>query len=328
MMKKYLVTGGTGFIGRNVTRSLIKAGFTTRVLDNNSRGSIESLNDIAREFEFISGDIRNPEVVKKAARGVDGIVHLAAVNGTKFFYSIPEVVLDVSTRGIINVIDASLWNGVEELFFASSSEVYQTPPSVPTPENVPLIVPDLLNPRYSYGAGKIISELFVINYGRKYFRRAVIFRPHNVFGSEMGWEHVIPQFVMRMRELAQKKPKVVKFPIQGTGKETRAFVYIDDFVKGLDMLIKRGKHLEVYNIGTDQEITINQVAQEVATFFDQKVKIVPGKIQRGGTSRRLPDISKIKRLGFSPKFSFRDGLQITASWYNENAHRKPPALII
>ena len=199
---------------------------------------------------------------------------------------------------------------------------------VPTPENVPMIIPDLLNPRYSYAGGKIISELFIANYGRKYFRRAIIFRPHNVYGPEMGWEHVIPQFVIRMRELVQKGQTMIKFPIQGTGEETRAFVYIDDFVKGLQLLIKAGKHLEVYNIGTDQEITIKNVAQEVADYFGQKIKIVPGKIQKGGTSRRLPDISKIWKLGYRPKFSFRDGLHITASWYNENAHKKPPALII
>ena len=328
MMKRYLVTGGTGFIGRNVTRAMVGNGYSTRVLDNNSRGNLESLKDISKDFEYISGDIRDPKIVNQACRGVDSVIHLAAVNGTKFFYSMPEVVLDVSTRGIINLIDACLWNGVEEIFFASSSEVYQTPPIVPTPENVPLIVPDLLNPRYSYGGGKIISELFIANYGKKYFKRAIIFRPHNVFGPEMGWEHVIPQFVMRMRELVQKKQKVINFPIQGTGKESRAFVYIDDFVKCLEILIKRGKHLEVYNIGTDQEITIADVALEIANYFEQKIKILPGKIQKGGTSRRLPDISKIKKLGFSPRFNFDDSLQITADWYNKNAHLKPPALII
>jgi len=328
MMKRYLVTGGTGFIGRNVTRAMVRSGHNIRVLDNNSRGNLESLKDISGEFEFISGDIRDSELVRKACKGQDGVVHLAAVNGTKFFYSMPEVVLDVSTRGIINIIDASLWHGVEEIFFASSSEVYQTPAVVPTPENVPLVIPDLWNSRYSYGGGKIISELFVANYGRKYFKRAIIFRPHNVFGPEMGWEHVIPQFVMRMRDLSQKGQKVVTFPVQGTGRETRAFVFIDDFVKGLEILISKGKHSEVYNIGTDEEITIKMVAQEVAEFFEQRIRIIPGKIQKGGTFRRSPDITKIKKLGYRPKFSFKEGLQITASWYNENAHRKPPALII
>ncbi len=326
--KKYLITGGTGFIGRSVTKAMVKGGFQVRVLDDNSRGNVESLKEIIKDFEFVNGDIRDPEIVKKASKGMDGVIHLAAVNGTKYFYSIPEVVLDVSTRGIINVIDACLWNGVEEIFAASSSEVYHIPQKVPTPENVPMVIPDLLNPRYSYAGGKVITELYLANYGRKYFRRAVIFRPHNVFGPEMGWEHVIPQFIMRMRDLSLKKQPLVKFPIQGTGKESRAFIYIDDFINGFEILINKGVHLEVYNIGTDLEIAIEDVAREVSRFFDQKIEVVPGNIQKGGTSRRLPDITKIKRLGFSPKLSFWDGLQITASWYNNNANKKPPALII
>lgn len=328
MKKSYLITGGTGFIGRNVTRSLVADGFKVRVLDDNSRGNLESLKDIRRDFEFVKGDVRNPEIVKKACRGVDSVIHLAAINGTKFFYSMPEVVLDVSTRGIINIIDACLWHGVSELYFASSSEVYQTPPKIPTPEAVPIVVPDLLNPRYSYAGGKIISELLIVNYGRKYFKRAVIFRPHNVYGPEMGWEHVIPQFVLRMREMATRAQNPLKFPIQGTGRETRSFIFIDDFVSGLKTILKHGRHLEVYNIGTKEEVTIKKVAEEVGKFFGRKIQIVPGKKHEGGTTRRVPDISKITKFGYVPKYSFTEGLQITAHWYNENAHKKPPALII
>lgn len=328
MTKTYLVTGGTGFIGRNVTRSLVADGYKVKVLDDNSRGNLESLKDIRRDFEFLKGDIRSAEVVKKACRGVDGVIHLAAVNGTKFFYSIPEVVLDVSTRGIINIIDACLWHGVEELFFASSSEVYQTPPKIPTPEDVPMVVPDLQNPRYSYAGGKIISELLIVNYGRKYFKRAIIFRPHNVYGPQMGWEHVIPQFVLRMREMTDNVKNLLKFPIQGTGRETRSFIFIDDFISALRLILMQGKHLEVYNIGTGEEVTAKKVAQEVGNFFGKKIQIVPGKKHEGGTSRRVPDISKIRKFGFKPKYSFAQGLQITAHWYNENAHKKPPALII
>ena len=89
---------------------------------------------------------------------------------------------------------------VRTLVLASSSEVYQTPPKVPTDESVPMVVPDPHNPRLSYGAGKIISEVMAINYGRKFFDRVLIFRPHNVYGPDMGFEHVIPQFALRMKK--------------------------------------------------------------------------------------------------------------------------------
>jgi nucleoside-diphosphate-sugar epimerase len=100
---------------------------------------------------------------------------------------------------MINVLDACIYNNVKNFFLASSSEVYQTPPIVPTDERVPLSVPDVLNPRYSYGGGKIACELLAVNYGRKFFDQMVIFRPHNIYGPAMGWEHVIPQLCMRMK---------------------------------------------------------------------------------------------------------------------------------
>lgn len=322
-MKKYLITGGTGFIGRNLTRALVKSGYQVRVLDNNSRGSLESLNDIKGKFEFVKGDIRNARIVRRSCKGVDGVIHLAAVNGTKFFYSMPEVVLDVATRGMINVIDSCLWHGVGELFLASSSEVYHTPSVVPTGENVPMVIPDPANPRFSYAGGKIISELLTVNYGRKYFRRAITFRPHNVYGPEMGWEHVIPQFIIRMKKLSQGKDNPIRFPIQGNGNETRSFVFIDDFVQGFLILLKSGRHLGVYNIGTSEEVSIKKVAEEVARFFGKRIIIVPGKLAKGGTPRRLPDISKIKKLGFRPRVGLAEGIKMTALWYNENAHKLP-----
>lgn len=327
-MKSYLVTGGTGFIGRTVIRALVTKGFKVRVLDDNSRGSLESLEYLRRDFEFINADVRNTQQVKDACRGIDCVIHLAAVNGTRFFYTIPEVVLDVSTRGMINIIDACLWHGVEELFFASSSEVYHVPAQVPTPEHVPMTIPDPNNARFSYSGGKIISELLTLNYGRKYFKRAIIFRPHNVYGPEMGWEHVIPQFIIRMRRLVAGGKNKVKFPIQGSGKETRSFVFIDDFVAGLMLLLESGKHLEIYNIGTTEEIRIRDLAKLVANYFKKDVMIVPGEIAHGGTPRRLPDINKIAKLGYKPKVSLREGIAITVQWYNDNAHKLPSFEII
>jgi nucleoside-diphosphate-sugar epimerase len=182
---------------------------------------------------------------------------------------------------------------------------------------VPLVVPDIGNPRYSYGGGKIISELLTMNFGRKHFERALIFRPHNVYGPDMGSEHVIPQFALRMRRACETTEGRVPFPIQGTGRETRAFVYIDDFTEGLLRVIEYGEHLNVYNIGTDTEVAIADVARLVARAFGREIDLVPGPVQPGSVARRSPDITKLRALGFSPRTPLDAGIAATVAWYQE-----------
>ncbi len=282
--KSYLVTGGTGFIGSALVRRLVQEGYRVRVLDNQSRGATSRLADVADDIEFIAADIRDPESVEKAVHGVDSVCHLAFVNGTEFFYSKPDLVLDVGVKGMVNVLDACIKNGIGELVLASSSEVYQTPPTIPTDETAPLSIPDPLNPRYSYGAGKIISEIMAINYGRKHFERVLIFRPHNVFGPDMGWEHVVPQLVLRMKAQCQESAAdPLPFTIQGTGEETRAFVFIDDFIDGLMLVLKQGEHLGIYHIGTMEEVTIADVTHQIGRYFGRQINIVPGALAKGGT---------------------------------------------
>lgn len=318
MPRNYLITGGSGFLGSGLVRRLVAKGHHVRVLDNGSRGSTDRLSDILPSIEFVTGDVRDAATVANAARGVDSVCHLAFINGTEFFYSKPDLVLDVAVRGMISVLSGCIENGVRELVLASSSEVYQTPPVVPTPEDVPLTVPDVLNPRYSYGGGKIISELMAIHNAR-HFDRVLIFRPHNVYGPDMGWEHVIPQFVLRMSQLVEKGQNPVRFPIQGTGEETRAFVFIDDFLDGLMLVIEHGEHMGIYHIGSREEITIAEVARLVAAYFKRSVQIVPGERARGSTLRRCPDISKLEALGYLPTRSIRDYLPRVAEWYVQHA---------
>ncbi len=324
--KHYLVTGGTGFIGAGLVKGLIAAGASVRVFDNNSRGSKEKLKGGGENAELIVGDIRDKDAVADVMRDVDGVCHLAYINGTEFFYSKPETVLEVAVKGMMNVIDACVKHGVPELVLFSSSEVYHAPRKVPTDETTPLTVPDVLNPRYSYSGGKIISELLALNFGRKNFQRVLILRPHNVYGPDMGWEHVIPQFTLRMRELPKKKKTAIPFKIQGTGEETRAFIYVDDAVEGALRVMEKGEHLGIYHIGTSEEITIRKLAREIASCLGHNIKVVAGELRSGSPRRRCPDITKLRKLGFTPRIPLREGLAKTVRWYDENAHRKPSSI--
>jgi len=318
-----LVTGGTGFIGAALVRALVSRGDRVRSLDNGSRGAVRRLGDAGSGVELINGDIRDSAAVTGAMQGIERVVHLAYVNGTEHFYQRPELVLEVAVKGIVNVIDACVSRGVGELVLASSSEVYQSPPRVPTDETAPLSVPDPHNPRYSYGGGKIISELMALNYGRHHIPRVLVFRPHNVYGPDMGWEHVIPQLALRVRKLARASAGPVDLPIQGTGKETRAFVHIDDLVKGVLRVLDAGEHLGIYHVGSAEEVTIADLARRIGLCFSREVRVVSGDLREGSTVRRCPDISKLRALGYEPQVPLSAGLPPTVRWYDDHGDEGP-----
>jgi len=316
--RRYLVTGGAGFIGTAIVRRLLADGASVRVLDDYSRGSPRRLADLRSDIEVVNGDVRDGAAVDRACAGVDSVVHLASVNGTEFFYSKPETVLEVGIKGILNVIDATIRHGVSELVVASSSEVYQTPARIPTAEDAALSIPDPLNPRYSYAGAKIASELLALNYGRKQIARVVIFRPHNVYGPDMGEEHVIPQLTGRLLGLAGGGPGPIDLPIQGTGRETRSFVYIDDLVDGVACIVAKGEHQNIYHVGTEDEMTIAALAVKIGAACGVAVRPVPSAPAAGGTPRRCPDISKLRRLGYAPRVPLDAGLAKTVAWYREH----------
>lgn len=324
MSKKVVVTGGTGFIGSALVRRLVRDGHDVRVFDNDSRGRTTRLDDIKDDIEIVHGDIRDPGAVSNALAGQETVWHLAYVNGTEFFYEKPDLVLDVGIKGMVNVIDGCRDHGVAELIYASTSEVYQTPAVVPTPEDVQMVVPDPTNPRYSYGAGKIIGEMMALHTATRLMDKVQIFRPHNVYGPDMGWEHVLPQFVLRMKALSEASDAdPLPFPIQGDGSETRAFNHIDDFIDGVILMSENGASGEIYHIGNPEEIAIRDVARMVGDYFGRRLKLVSQPLQKGGTPRRCPDISKIAALGYNPKVGLADGLPALADWYSAHADESP-----
>jgi nucleoside-diphosphate-sugar epimerase len=313
--RAFLVTGGTGFIGSALVKALAERGARVRSFDNEWRGACSRLADAGPGVELVTGDIRDADAVRRAAAGVDCVCHLAYINGTKYFYSEPELVLDVAVRGMLNVLDACRVEGVKDLVLASSSEVYEDPLVIPTDELVPLSVPDVLNPRFSYGGGKIACELLAVNFGRVGFDRVAIFRPHNAYGPDMGLEHVVPQFVLRMEQCCRESDGPVRFPIQGSGNETRAYVYITDLIDGVLRVIERGEHLGIYHIGTEQEVTVEHLARKVGHCFGRAVEVIPGARLPGSTLRRCPDITKMRGLGYAPAVSLEHGLAATVAWY-------------
>ncbi len=315
--KHVLVTGGAGFLGSALVQRLVQAGHRVRVFDNAFRGRVSRLDSVADEIEIVTGDIRDADAVAKAASGTDAIYHLAFINGTEYFYTKPSLVLEVGVKGIMNVVDACSRHGIGELVLASSSEVYQTPPMIPTDEFAPLVIPDPHNPRFSYGGGKIISELIAINYGRDHLDRLLIFRPHNVYGPDMGWEHVIPQFVSRMLQSRQDAARI-DFPIQGTGEETRAFIHVEDFSDALTFIFENGEHMGIYHVGSEEEVTVRDLAEKIGTCLGIELNIVPGELTEGSTPRRCPDTAKLRALGYPGPASLESRLPSAVAWYQEN----------
>jgi len=137
-----------------------------------------------------------------------------------------------------------------------------------------------------------------------------------VYGPQMGTEHVIPQFVLRLKHLTQGPGRVI-LPIQGTGRETRSFLFIDDFIDAFLTIMDRGDHQEIYHVGTEEEVTVATLAQMVGRYFGREVQIMPGELPEGSPMRRCPSTAKIRRLGFAPKISLAEGIHLTADWYTE-----------
>jgi len=312
-----LVTGGGGFIGSALVRRLIADGAPVRVFDDFSRGMPARLAGLpADRLSVVAGDIRNADEVMEALKGVSTVFHLAAINGTQSFYDRPGDVLGVAVRGQINLMDAISAQGgaVGRLVVMSSSEVYQQPAILPTPEDVPLIVPDVLNPRYSYGGGKILAELLTVHSGIA--AKRTIIRPHNVYGPDMGFGHVIPQLIEKIVAatggLARREAEIEIF---GDGSATRAFCHIDDAVDGILLAAESDEDPGIYHVGVDTESSVLDLVAELAAVMDVSVSVKGGAAPEGETSRRCPDISKLRGLGYAPSVSLRDGLARTVPWY-------------
>jgi UDP-glucose 4-epimerase len=308
-LKTCLITGGTGFVGSALTRLMLEKGYVVRVIDDNSRGNFRRLTDVISSLDVRIGDIRDQSLVQSALKGTDIVIHLAYINGTINFYERPREVLDVAILGIQNILAGMEMHEVPELYLASSSEVYQNPGIFPTPEDVPLIVPDPFNPRYSYGLGKIVQEFLSIHAG-SFMKNLAIFRPHNIYGPDMGFQHVIPEICANIS--LEKNSNVT---LKGDGLQTRSFCHISDFVKGFELILESKHGREMFNIGTREEVTISHLAEVIAVSLGREINFSSSVAPLGETNRRVPDIAKLEELGFRQTVTIKDGVKEYCDWY-------------
>ena len=328
-MSNILITGGAGFIGCHLARQLLntRPAATLDLVDNLQRGRMD--NDFKSIIEhknvrFFNLDLTNPESYKELGAGYEHVYHLAAVNGTDLFYKMPHKVLRTNILSLIYMLD---WfqekNKGGKFCFTSSNEAYaggliafdNLP--IPTPENVPLVIEDTYNPRWSYAGSKLVGELMVIHAARMHNFRALIVRPHNFYGPRAGYDHVIPQLSVRIAS------RLDPFPLYG-GEDTRTFCYIEDAVRAMHLLMDSpktdGQPIETVHIGDFQEIRIRELLDklfEIAAWKPEKVEVKESV--KGSVSRRNPDVSKLQTLiGWKPEVSLDDGLRRTLAWYQSN----------
>ncbi len=298
-MSRVLVTGSGGFLGRALATGLRREGAEVVEFDNHSRhGSAGERRDV-----------RDASAVLCAAEGVGAVFHLAAINGTASFYSKPWEVAEVQVRGTLNVIDACIRHGIRSLYLFSTSEVYNNPPIVPTPENVPLLVPDISNPRFSYSGSKIASEVLCQHAP---IESVVTLRPHNVIGPGMGYQHVVPEMTMRMR-----REPTNDFTIKGAGS-TRAFIHVDDFTSAVIKIWQhtesaQGRVRECYHVGTEEQTSVTSLAGQIARLVGRQFRWRTAPGADGEPRSRCPDTRKLRALGWLPTVALDQAVSDTVA---------------
>lgn len=298
---KILITGGAGFIGSNLTKRLVKEGHEVTVLDNLLRGNKIDSGTFTK-INFVNGDVRDYELVKRVSQGVDLIFHLAAVLGVDVVADIPVETMDVETIGTRNIVNAAQANNVKKILYASTSGIYgHSAIESALTEEV------LVDPRTSYAMAKRYNEIYLASNHEEKGLNAICLRFFNVYGGNQDNRMVVPRFF----EQAIDGKDITVF---GSGNQTRDFTYIDDTVEACIRLMDiKGYH--IVNIANEEEWDITQVAKEIKEVSNSDSKIVyidaPKKRYDYEVERRVGSSKKlIKLTGYKPTTSLKEGLNL------------------
>lgn len=306
-MKRFLVTGGAGFIGSHITEALVKKGYFVRVLDNFSSGRPENLEKVRSRIELVRGDIRSPQTCLKATKGIDFVLHQAALRSVPKSLLNPEDYNQVNIQGTLNLLQAALKNKIKNFVFASSSSVYGNAKSFPEKENF------VLEPISPYALTKLAGEYYCRLFSYHYRLPTVSLRYFNVFGPRQSLDDeyavVIPKFIHCM--LNNRQP-----PIFGTGKQSRDFTYVDNVVQA--NILAAGKlslRGEVFNVAAGQDYTILGLVKILNRLMHKDIQPVFLPLRPGDVFKTQADLSYARKaLGLRPKVDFIAGLKLTVEY--------------
>ena len=320
MKNKILITGADGFIGSHLTEHLVSEGYKVKAFvyynSFNSNGWLDSIpSEIKNKIEFFSGDIRDPNGVREALKGIDIVFHLAALIAIPFSYHSPDSYIDTNVKGTLNILQAARDNNVTRVIVTSTSEVYGTAQFVPITELHPK------QPQSPYSASKIGADSISESFYRSFNLPVTIVRPFNTYGPRQSARAVIPTIITQLLNGAQE----IKL---GDITPTRDLLYVKDTVNGFLKIAECDKLIgQEVNIATQSEISIGDIAQLLIKKINPKAKIITDTI------RIRPEKSEVFRLygsneklklytDWQQRFIFEQGLDETIEWFSNAENLK------
>jgi nucleoside-diphosphate-sugar epimerase len=305
---RYLVTGGAGFIGSHMVKEIVRRGEYVTVIDSLVTGKKERLKDVMEHIRFVQGDIRDSDLLRKEMKGIDYVIHLAALISVVESMEKPDLYHEVNVEGTRKVLEAAKLNDVKCFVMPSSCAVYGSLKTVPFKESMKA------SPTSPYGQSKLDIEKLCREYYDKQGLKTIALRYFNVFGpgQEPGsaYSGVISIFIKKL--LSNEIPFIF-----GDGKQTREFVYVQNIVEATLLACEAEKGFgEPYNIGTEEEISVNALYKMICKIMKKDVKPKYEPARKGEMKRAGSDCTKAKKvLGYSPKISFEQGLKETVAYF-------------
>jgi UDP-glucose 4-epimerase len=315
LSKLFLVTGGAGFIGSHLVERLVRDGKGVRIIDDLTTGKRENIEPFLPEVEFVHGDVRDLELLRRAMDGVDYVLHQAAIPSVPRSIDDPATTNSVNVEGTLNVLIAARDAGVKRVVYASSSSVYGDSPTLPKRETMR---PEPLSP---YAVGKLAGELYCQVFHRVYGLETVALRYFNVFGPrqdpESQYAGVVPKFINLL--LAGDPPTIF-----GDGEQSRDFTYVQDVVDANLLAVEaEGVSGEVFNIACGERLTINRLVEILSDLVGAKRRPTYASPRPGDVKHSVADVAKAKALlGYTPAVTVQEGLKRTLDWILANRDSK------